>query len=145
MSILAANPFVNLDVAQLVSQFKIPGVDVESLMSSQQKNIEALSAANQRVIEGTQALAARQSEILRTTLEETGALVTEALAGGSPQDKALKQAALVKTAFETALNNMKELADLVAKSNNEAAEIITKRVSEGLDELKQAMASAAKK
>jgi phasin family protein len=92
-----------------------------------------------------QAVVRRQAEILRTTLEETGTILTEVLGAGSPEDKAAKQAELVKTAFERALSNMKELAELVAKSNNEAANVISKRVSEGLDELKSALGKAAKK
>lgn len=140
-----AYPFFEMDVSKVLAEFKLPGVDVDAILASQRKNIEAVTAANQLAIEGMQAVVRRQAEILRTTLEETGSLLTEALSAGSPEDKAAKQAELVKTAFEKALSNMKELAELVAKSNNEAANVISKRVSEGLDELKTALAKAGKK
>jgi phasin family protein len=142
------NPFFDVDVSKftdvskLISEFKLPGVDVESALASQQKNIQALTAANQLAFEGFQAIARRQSEILRQSIEQTTAIVTELLAAGSPEDKVAKQAELVKSAFEKALANTRELAELVTKSNSEAADVINKRVSESLEELKAAVAKA---
>ena len=140
-----AYPFFEMDVSKVLAEFKLPGVDVDAILASQRKNIEAVTAANQLAIEGMQAVVRRQAEILRTTLEETGTILTEVLGAGSPEDNAAKQAELVKSAFENALSNMKELAELVAKSNTEAANVISKRVSDGLDELKTALAKASKK
>jgi phasin family protein len=142
------NPFFDVDVSKftdvskLISEFKLPGVDVASALASQQKNIQALTAANQLAFEGFQAVARRQSEILRQSIEQTTAIVTELLAAGSPEDKVAKQAELVKSAFEKALTNTRELAELVTKSNSEAADVINKRVSESLEELKAAVAKA---
>ena len=140
-----AYPFFEMDISKVLSEFKLPGVDVDAILASQRKNIEAVTAANQLAIEGFQAVVRRQASILRQTLEETGTILTEALSAGSPEDKAAKQAELVKTAFEKALANMKELAELVAKSNTEAANVISNRVSESLEELKSALAKAGKK
>ena len=138
-------PLFEMDITKVFADCKLPGIDVDAIVSSQRKNIEAVTAANQQVFEGLQALANRQAEILRSTLTETGTLLTEAFAAGSPEDKAAKQAELVKKAFATALANMKELSELVAKSNSEAANIITKRVGDGIEELKSALAKASKK
>ena len=63
------NPFFDVDVSKfadvskLISEFKLPGVDVEFALASQQKNIQALTAANQLALEGFQAVVRRQSEI----------------------------------------------------------------------------------
>ena len=141
-----ANPFFDVDmskfadVSKIMSEFKLPGVDVESVLATQQKNIQALTAANQLAFEGFQAVARRQSEIVRQTIEQTSTIVTELMAAGSPEDKVAKQADLVKLAFEKALANARELAELVAKSNSEAADVINKRVSESLEELKASVA-----
>ena len=142
------NPFFDVDVSKftdvskLMSEFKLPGVDVESAFAAQQKNIQALTAANQLAFEGFQAVARRQSEILRQTIEQTTSIVSELLAAGSPEEKVAKQADLVKVAFEKALANTRELAELVTKSNSEAADVINKRVSESLEELKSVVAKA---
>ncbi|CAK0753565.1 Phasin family protein [uncultured Gammaproteobacteria bacterium] len=140
-----AFPFFEMDVSKMMSEFKIPGVDVDAIMASQRRNIEAVTAANQLAIEGMQAVVRRQAEILRQTMEETGSMMTEMMSVGSPEVKVTKQAELVKTAFEKALSNMKELAEMVAKSNTEAANVISKRVSESLGELKGSMANAVAK
>ena len=143
-----ANPFFDVDmskfadVSKLMSEFKLPGVDVEFVLASQQKNIQALTAANQLAFEGFQAVVRRQSEIVRQTMEQTSSMVTELMAAGSPEDKVAKQADLVKLAFEKALSNARELAELVAKSNSEAADVINKRVSESLEEVKAVVAKA---
>ncbi|QQP90488.1 phasin family protein [Skermanella sp. TT6] len=142
------NPFFDVDVSKftdvskLMSEFKLPGVDVESAFAAQQKNIQALTAANQLAFEGFQAVARRQSEILRQAIEQTTSIVSELLAAGSPEEKVAKQADLVKAAFEKALANTRELAELVTKSNTEAADVINKRVSESLEELKSVVAKA---
>ena len=136
MSKPTAFPFFEMDVSKIIYEFKVPGVDFDAILASQRKNIEAVTAANKLAIEGMQAVVRRQAEILRNTMELTGAILTDAMSAGSPETIVTKQAALVKTAFEQALGNMKELAEMVTKSNTEAANVISKRVSESLEELK---------
>ncbi len=136
MSKPTAFPFLEMDVSKIISEFKVPGVDFDAIMASQRKNIEAVTAANQLAIEGMQAVIRRQGEILRKTMEQTGAMLTDAMSAGSPETIVTKQAELVQSAFQQALGNMKELAEMVTKSNTEAANVISKRVSESLEELK---------
>lgn len=140
----SGNPFLEFDVSKVLGDFKVPGVDVDAILASQRKNIEAVTAANQLAIEGLQAVLRRQAEIVRSSVEEAGTYVNQVVAAGSPEEKAAKQAELVKLAFEKSLANIKELAELVAKSNTEAADVLSKRVSESLDEVKAAIAKAKK-
>ncbi len=137
-------PFFEMDINKLLAEYKVPGVDFEALAAAQRRNIEALTAANQLAFEGMQAVVRRQTEILRQTMEEASAAVAELTSVGAPEEKAAKQAELVKVAFEKALANMKELAEMVAKSNTEASEIVAKRVSESLDEVKSLIATTKK-
>jgi phasin family protein len=51
-----------------------------------------------------------------------------------------KQAELARKGFEQALANMRELAEMVSKSNTETFAIINKRVTESLQELKSLVA-----
>ena len=87
----------------------------------------------------------RQAEILQASMEEARTVASEIMVPGSPEAKVAKQAEVVQTAFQAALANMKELADMVTKSNTEAANVISKRVTEGLDEIKAAVVKVAKK
>lgn len=139
---MASNTPFDFDLTKLLGDFKVPGVDFESIIASQRKNIEAVTAANQLAVEGLQAVLRRQAEIIRQSIEEASSLVGDLTSPSAPEEKAAKQADLVKSAFEKALANIKELSEMVAKSNSEAAEVLTKRVSESLEEVKSAIAKA---
>jgi phasin family protein len=136
------NPFANVDfskfdVSKMMGDLKIPGFDMQAAMESQRKNIEALTAANQAAVQGLQAVAQRQAEILSQAMSEVSAVAQQlASAGSNPQEMTAKQAELARKAFEQALANMRELAEMVSKSNTEAFSIINKRVTESLQELK---------
>jgi phasin family protein len=129
-------PFWDMDVSKMMADMKVPGVDMDALMQSQRKNIEALTAANKLAFEGMQAVATRQTEILRQTMDELSKMMQEMMAAGTPEDRMAKQADLTKAAFEKSLANMKEIAEMIAKSNSEAADVITQRVSATLEEIK---------
>jgi phasin family protein len=130
------NPFLEMDVTKMIGEFKLPGVDLEKVASAQRKNVEALTSANQLAAEGFQAIARRQTEIMRQTLEEAGKSMRDLMEHSAPEDRMVKQTELAKTAFEAALSNMRELAEMVAKANSEAFDVINRRVAESLDELK---------
>ncbi|WP_448188972.1 phasin family protein [Azospirillum sp. sgz301742] len=139
------NPFFDVDFSKVLTDLKVPGIDVDAILATQRKNIEAVTAANQLAIEGLQAVLRRQAEIVRQSLEAAGSAATEVIAAGSPEDKAAKQAELIKATFEKSLSNIRELSEMVAKSNSEAADVLAKRVSESLDEVKSAIAGAKAK
>ncbi len=132
-------PFFDTDLTKVFAEFKIPGFDMEALVSTQRRNIEAVTAANQLAIEGVQGVFRRQAEILRQLVEESAANLRELTAAGAPEQKIAQQTELVKTAFEKALGNLRELTEMVARSNTEAANVLTKRVGESLAELKDAV------
>jgi len=121
---------------QFMQQYKLPGVDVDALMAGQRKNMEALTNANRVAFEGVQAVARRQSEILKETMDEATKAVEAISKSGSPPEAAAKQAEVAKDAFERALANMRELAEMVAKSQEEASTHVHARVSQSLDEFK---------
>lgn len=130
------NPFVDMDVQKMMGEFKLPHVDVDAVVAAQKKNIEALTSANQLAVEGMQAIAKRQAEILRQTFEEVQKNMQSFMENGAPEAKVSKGTELTKTAFEKAISNMKELSEMVAKSNGEAFDVINRRVAESLDEIR---------
>jgi phasin family protein len=98
--------------------------------------MEALSAANRIALEGAQAVAKRHMEIMQQTMAEMTETM-KALAGSdAPQDKAAKQAELLKATYERAVANTRELGDLIQRANGEAIGALNQRVSEAIDEMK---------
>jgi phasin family protein len=132
-------PFFENDFTKIFSEFRIPGFDVETLVAAQRRNLEAVQAANHLAIEGVQAVLRRQGEILRQMVEESSSGLRDLMASGAPEQKIAQQTDLVKTVFEKAIANLRELTEMVAKSNTEAADVLTKRIGESLTELKSAL------
>jgi phasin family protein len=124
------------DLSKLVADLKVPGLDTQALLDAQRKNLEALTQANRLAVEGMQAVAKRQAEILAQAMSEGQKAAAELRGSSGPRELTAKQAELAKEAFEKAIANMRELADMVSKSNNEAFTAINQRVVASLDELK---------
>ena len=142
-----SNPFSmfgEMDLEKMMKEFKMPGVDVDALMTSQRKNFEAIGEANKVAMEGMQAVAARQAEIMREAMEEMAKATREFSAVGSPQEASGKQADAARETFEKAVANMRELAEMVAKSNGEAFEVVNRRMNESLEEFKGMLGSLKK-
>jgi len=130
------NPF-DTDVTKLMAEFKLPGVDMETVLATQRKNIEALTKANQLAIEGLQTVARRQAEILRAGFEEAQAVARDMFQGkATSEDRVAKQTEATKAALEKAFGNARELSEIVGKAQQEAFEIINKRMTESLDEVR---------
>jgi phasin family protein len=124
------------DITKLLGDLKLPGIDMEALLNAQRKNIEALTAANRVALEGIQAIARRQAEITAQALTEVSSMAQQLTLSGNPQEMGNKQAEVVKQTFEKAMANMRELAEMFSKANSEAFEVLNKRFTESLEELK---------
>ena len=125
------------DFTKAFSDMRTPGVDMTALVAMQRKNIEALTEANQLALEGAQAVLRHQLELTRRTMEQFGEMMTGMLQpNGSMEDRLAKQAEYSKTALEKGMSNARELADLVTKANSDAFNVLTRRVTETLEELK---------
>lgn len=128
-----------MDFTKYAEQFKLPGVDSKALMESHRRNFEAMTQANQVALEGARALMQRQAEILRQAMDEASKAVRELAKPGEPSEKWATQTEMLKEAYELALANLRELAEMSAKSNTEAADVLTHRFTASLDELKGAL------
>lgn len=134
----------SFDFTKAFENFKVPGFDSNLLVESQRKNIEAVVAAQRICLEGMQAVAQRQAEIGARMVEESLAAMRNISATGEPKDQLVKQAELMKDGFAQCIASLRELNAMSNKSNTEAYEIISKRVEEGLEEMKASLESLSK-
>ena len=125
------------DVEKMMGEMRMPGFDPNAMMEAQRKNIEALVQANKVAAEGFQALAQRQQDILREHVEQMQSFMRDSVSADTPEANAGRQAELMKVAFEKALQNMRELAELASKSQSEAFEIVNKRVVDSMEEFRR--------
>jgi phasin family protein len=133
-----------LDPSEMMDQFRkvfrgiqFPGVDLEPVIDAQRKNMEALTAANKAAFDGAWDLMQREMEMSRESVDAVAAIIKDMKAAPSAKDLPAKQTELLKKAVEKAVENMRELAEMAAKSNKEAFEIVKGRASKSLEEIKQ--------
>jgi phasin family protein len=133
------NPFA--DMMKQFSEFKapsfgsMPNLDVNQLMASGRRNAEACTAAGQALSESAQAITRRQAELARAQVEKLLKTTKDMLVNGSPEINTTKQVELAKTMFESSLNNVREVCELVSKSNLEVFDKLNRRASESIEEM----------
>ena len=127
----------DFDFAKAFGAMKLPAIpDMDVVLSAYRRNLEALSEANRVALEGAQAVARRHMEITQKTMAELSEQLREAATNVSPQARATRQTELLKHAYESAVANMRDLGDLIQRSNHEAVEKLNRRFSEAMDEMK---------
>ena len=125
------------DFTRMFADMKLPAMpDMEALMAAHRRNLETLSAANRVALEGAQAVARRNMEIMQQTMTELTDTMRSFGGVENPTTRAARQAELLKASYERAVANMQEIGDLIQKSSGEAIGLLNHRFAEALDEVK---------
>lgn len=110
-----------------------PMLDADRLTAAQQRNLDAFASASQIVVDGYKAMAQRQSEMMRASVEQfIGANGFDRPMDFHPAD----QFATAKSMYEVAVNNAKELTEIAMKAQSEAVDVLTKCAMANIDDLK---------
>ena len=126
------------EFTRMFADMKMPAMpDMEALMSAHRRNLETLSAANRVALEGAQAVARRNMEIMQQTMSELTDGMRNFAAVENPSARAARQTEMLKGAYERAVANMQEISELIQKSSGEALGLLNHRFTEALDEVKQ--------
>ena len=131
------NPFGNLD--ELLKQFKMPGVDVNAIIESRRKDMDALIAANQATAAAIQQVAKKQTEILTQALQAAQESAQALAKGVGGAIDPMKQADLTRKAYEKALADMKEVGEIAQKAQTTAMSGITARAQQSAQEMTKLM------
>ena len=134
------NPFADFDFTKIAGDFKMPTVNVETLVETGRKNFAAFSSAGTTTVESMKTIAQRQGDMIRSAMEDFSKHGSEVLAAATVEEKAAKQIDFVKKSYDMALPNTQELAELVSKSQAEVLSALNARVAELTDEVKAAIA-----
>ena len=130
----------NFDAAAFPA-FTMPNFDVDALAASQRRNVEALTEANKLASDGAQAFATRQAEILKSVVDTYADAMRGLMTGNDPQASVAKQAEFAKSTFETSSANLRELTEIATQAQTKSLDVISKRVTESLDEFKAVTAN----
>ncbi|SDF41727.1 phasin family protein [Limimonas halophila] len=143
------NPFLDQDFTQMfdpskfAQAFQVPGLDSNKLIEAQRKNIEAFTQAQRTALEGVQAIVQRQTEFARKMMDDQVNAMQRITGAGTAEERAQKQAEVAKEAYENAIQGSRELAEMSAKSQQEAFELLHKRVADSFDEVRESMQPTA--
>ena len=134
------NPFADFDFTKIAGEFKLPTINVETIVETTRKNFAALTSANTAAVESIKAIGQRQGDMVRAAMEDFSKHGSEVLAAATVEEKAAKQIEFAKKSYEAVIANTKELASLYSKGQTEAFEALSARVAELADEVKAAIA-----
>ena len=131
------------EFTKLFANMKMPAApNMDAFMAASRRNMETIAAANRVAVEGAQAVAKRHMEIMQQGMTEMTEAVRSMALPEDPQAKAAKQAELLKQAYEHSVANMKELGDLIQRSNAEAVGLLNTRFAEAMEEVTALTAKA---
>ncbi len=130
-------PFA-FDFGAMTEAFKTPAFDFSALQETQQKNFAALINANKTAMSGYQEIYKRQQTHFEAVLADVKNRVSDLQGQPMSVESATKNFEDMKAAFEAALADLKEVADLAQNANKQAFEILQARGEEVMGELKTA-------
>ena len=105
-----------------------------AIVESGRKDLQALVKANEKSYEGLQAVVQRQTEMLKTSIEEWQGTM-KGLSAKDPREGFAKLDAMGKAAFKQALDDIRELSEMAAKSQADAFEVVRDRIRSNVDEV----------
>ena len=128
--------FFDFDVTKMFADFRFKPFDVEAAWAAQRRNIEALSQANQVAVEGAHAVVKRNIEMAQQTVEDLSTWMREMAQPASTEERIAKQTEYTKKMLDKGLSHGREIALMATKAGAEAAEVLHRRTTEGIDELR---------
>jgi phasin family protein len=129
--------------AEQFKDFKVPGIDKETLQASHRKNMDLLMAAQHTAIETMKTLGKLQSEFMKSSIE---AMTSTVKTVASTKDKAEKldtQTETLKKTIEKATNHSQEISKVLAKGQGEIIDLMQRRACEAVDEAREIQAKAS--
>lgn len=115
------------DYLGFVTQLRLPRIDVNAMLESRRKDIEALAAANTAALAGLQSLGQKQVEIVNARITRVQSMIARQK---DPEESKGQANA------RTALSDVRELVDTAYRAQADSIAVISKRVAENVEEWK---------
>lgn len=104
------------------------------LVTARRKDLDAILEANRKSYAGLQSVVQRQVESLKNAVSEWR-LVIKLMAEGGARESVSRIDELAVASFRMALDNIRELAQMTARSQADAYEVVARRIREDVDEV----------
>jgi phasin family protein len=124
-----------VDMSKAMKDFHVPNLDVNALIEAQRKNMQAIAVVNHAAFENLQSYIQRQAALMIEGFQVNVNLMNAIMVAPTAQEKAMHQAEASKTAIDQCFSNVRDAAETLAKCNQQVMEIVSNRMTEGLNEL----------
>jgi len=131
------------DLGERMQNINLGGA-ASAIAASRRKDLEAMVAANRKSYEGLQTLVQRQTEMLRDSIAEWQSTV-RSMSGGDARENIAKLDEMGRASFKRALDDIRELADMAAKSQAQAFEVVRGRIQENVEEVRELLGKSGGK
>jgi phasin family protein len=118
------------------SDLGLPKLNVDELLQTQKKNIDALGQSAKVAAQGAQSVARKQREVLEAGLREAATLAREYKPLGKIHENIALQTEFARKVFEIAVQGAQDSASTARQSTTEAVKIIQDRVKESFEEIR---------
>jgi phasin family protein len=118
------------------SDLGLPKLNVDELLQTQKKNIDALSESAKVAAQGAQSVAQKQRAVLEAGLREAATLAHQYKPLGQVHENIALQTEFARKVFEITVQGAQENASTARQSTAEAVKIIQDRVKESLEEIR---------
>jgi phasin family protein len=120
-------------MAERLQNLQIEGA-AGAIIESGRKDLQALVQANEKSYAGLQAVVQRQTEMLKASIVDWQSSV-KGMSPAEPKENLAKLDAMGKAAFKRALDDIRELSELAAKSQADAFDVVRQRIRDNVDEV----------
>ncbi len=107
---------------------------LHELAEIQRKNMNVFAQAQQESLQNMQKIASKQGAIFSKIMQQTSGMANDLLNQEKPEEKLQNSARTLHTGYLQALENVKEVSDMVAEANAKTGKILQKRTAECLKE-----------
>ncbi|KQX88801.1 TIGR01841 family phasin [Variovorax sp. Root473] len=128
------DPMKNLKgMAERLQNLDLTG-NAGKLLDSGRKDLQALMQANEKSYQGLQSVVQRQTEMIKSAIAEWQT-AAKAMPGKDPKENLAKLDELGRQSFQRAVDDIKELATLAARSQADAFDVVRQRIQANVDEV----------
>lgn len=115
-------------------QFKVPGIDMEALVASHQKNMDLLASTQKKAVESTNSIIELQNKYLKKAFDQWNEQLTHNCTKASFEEKAACHAQSTREMSEKALAHLQEVNTIIVESNKKIMDSIQKHFQESFND-----------
>ncbi|MFO1116528.1 MAG: TIGR01841 family phasin [Beijerinckiaceae bacterium] len=126
------------------SDLDLPKVDIDKLIETHQKNIDALVRSAKAANDGVQAVAVKQRETLEAAMNDAITMAKSLKPGADPKELLTQQREAVERVVDSAISSTKSIAMQVQTLNSEVFKIVVDRLAGSASEIRASFKVAPK-